>query len=71
MGVGQSNVIRCSGANIMNMAQRITRLTFTGTAKLNKLLEPMPKRYTILYAINECVDFSSSKQATAKPTLEK
>ena len=53
------------------MAQRTIRLTFTGTVKLNRVLAPIPKRYTILYTANECAVLSSTTQVTAKPTLEK
>ena len=70
-GSEQQVTNRCSGANIKNMAQRMIRFIFTGSAKLNKVLAPIPKRYTTLYTTNECVVFSSLHQVTAKPTLEK
>ena len=53
------------------MAERMIRFTFTDAARLNKVLTPMPNRYTILYTTNECVVFFSSHQVTAKPILEK
>ena len=53
------------------MAQRTIWFTFTGTAKLNRALAPIPKRYTILHTANECAASSSLVQVTAKPAVER
>ena len=70
-GSEQWVAIRCSGANIRNMALRVIKYTFTGITKLSKALKPMALTNTVLNKTKEYLALFTSKWVTAKPRFEK